>query len=111
MCILLLYKRIFSVKAAYRWSIYSIAVVHILFTIAMVLVVLFGCQPIAKGWNPTLPGSCVTTAPRPFLAGAESINSTVDFVMVILAIFMIRDLNMSTANKLKISLLFIIGGL
>lgn len=109
--ILLLYKRIFSVKKGYRYSIYTIGAVHILFSIAILLVALFGCKPVAKGWNPLMTGSCVTTAPRPFLAGAESINSAVDFIMVILAILMIRELNMSTANKMKVSLLFVVGGL
>ena len=109
--ILLLYSRIFSVNTAYRWWIIGIAVVHILFSIAVLLVALFGCQPISKGWNPPLPGSCVTTAPGHFLAGTESINSGIDFAMVILAIFMIRELNMGTSKKLKISVLFAIGGL
>ncbi|KAI2642651.1 hypothetical protein GGS21DRAFT_184336 [Xylaria nigripes] len=109
--ILLLYRRVFSVKNAYRWAIYTIAVIHIGLIIASILVALFGCHPIAKGWNPALPGWCITTAPHPYLAGTESVNSAIDFAMVILAMIMIRDLNMSLANKLRLSVLFILGGL
>lgn len=111
LCILLLYRRIFAVNDTYRWSIYSIAIIHVGLIISAVLVALFGCHPIAKGWDPALPGTCITTAPHPFLAGVESINSAVDFAMVILVMFMIRELNMSISNKLKVSILFILGGL
>lgn len=91
--------------------IYTIGFIHTTFTTAVVLVVIFGCQPIAKGWDALLPGSCVTTDPHPLLAGTESINSTVDFVMVVLAGFMVQKLRMKTSVKWKLSILFALGGL
>ena len=45
------------------------------------------------------------------VAGAESINSALDFAMVILALWITQKLKISTSNKLKLGLLFTIGGL
>jgi hypothetical protein len=108
--ILLLYNRIFSVNSAYRWSIITVGTVHVCFSVAVILVALFGCNPIETGWNPLVPGTCVTTAPHPFLETNESINSAIDFIMVLLAVLMIRQLTMTTSTKLKLSLLFVLGG-
>lgn len=109
--IIFLYYRVFSVNRMFVIWIYGIGFVHTGFTTATILITLFGCQPIAKGWDAKLPGSCVTTAPHPFLAGTESINSTVDFAMVILAGFMVQRLSIKASTKWKLSILFALGGL
>jgi hypothetical protein len=45
------------------------------------------------------------------VAGLESINSGVDFAMVILAFCMIQPLNISNSTKVKLSLIFAAGAL
>lgn len=109
--LLFLYYRIFGVHRVFALCIYAIAFIHVGLTIAIILTLIFGCRPISKSWIPTLPGECVTNAPRPFLAGTESVNSGVDFAMVILAMVMVHRLQMRTSVKLKLGILFALGGL
>ncbi|KAI2621840.1 hypothetical protein GGR54DRAFT_83775 [Hypoxylon sp. NC1633] len=53
------------------------------------------------------PGTCVDYLAT--VAALESINSGVDFAMVILALFMIRPLNMKMSMKLKLGIIFAVG--
>ncbi|KAH8901541.1 hypothetical protein GQ53DRAFT_7412 [Thozetella sp. PMI_491] len=109
--LLYLYNRVFWVEPAIVRAIYGVGAIHVSFTTAVILIVLFGCQPLAKGWAAALPGSCLTTSPRPFLAVTESINSTIDFAMVIIAAIIVSKMGVRTSTKLKLSILFALGGL
>ena len=107
--LLTFYYRIFSVNRSFvRW-VYSIGTVQIMWCIAMVFVRLFQCKPIAAAYNPTIKGTCLNS--QILLAVGDSINSAIDFVMVGMAVWMVVQLKMSTASKLKLSILFALGGL
>jgi hypothetical protein len=45
------------------------------------------------------------------LAACESVNSAIDFTMIGMAIYIVRELKTSSANKLKLGTLFAFGGL
>lgn len=75
----------------------------------MLYLYLFACRPVSRGWNLMEPGTCLDNPSM--VAGAESINSALDFAMVILALWITQKLKISTSNKLKLGLLFTIGGL
>lgn len=107
--ILFLYHRIFGVKRVYKFWIRTLGVIQILYTIVTSLVSLFECTPVSKYWDPLADGHCINTGA--FLAGVESTNSFVDFAMVILAMFMLRELQVNGQTKLKLSLVFVLGGL
>lgn len=67
------------------------------------------CIPAEKNWDKTVPGRCLNV---PVLLAVDwSINAALAFAMVALGIFMVRTLAMSTQSKVKLGLLFILGGL
>jgi hypothetical protein len=107
--ILLLYHRIFGINRTFSYWIYFLGAMEVAWFIALLPIYLFSCQPISKGWDPLLPGTCVNYDAS--VAGLESINSAVDFAMVILAFCMIRPLNISNSTKVKLSLIFAVGAL
>lgn len=107
--ILFLYHRIFGINQVYTFWIRTLGVIQILYTIVTSLVSLFECTPVSKYWDPLAAGHCINTGA--FLAGVESTNSFVDFAMVILAMFMLRELQVDGRTKLRLSLVFLIGGL
>ncbi|KAI1394962.1 hypothetical protein F4819DRAFT_479949 [Hypoxylon fuscum] len=107
--ILFLYHRLFGVNRNFvRW-IQLIGFIHVAWCIATLCIYLFSCQPISKGWDLLRDGTCVNYLST--VAGCESINSAVDFSLVIAALFMIRPLRMKTSTKWKLAAIFAVGGL
>ncbi|KAF3767166.1 hypothetical protein M406DRAFT_328261 [Cryphonectria parasitica EP155] len=100
MSILFLYHRIFGKNAAYaRWTLF-LGLVQIACTIVEVLVNTFQCAPVRKFWDlKEKDGHCIDTGV--YLVTMESVNSTVDFAMAILAMYMLRDLQMSLRAKIR----------
>lgn len=107
--ILLLYNRIFGVNRVYKIWIKILAGIQVVYTIVTSLVSLFECTPVSLYWDPLATGHCINVGA--FLAGVESTNSFVDFAMVILAMFMLRELQVDGRTKLKLGLVFVLGGL
>ncbi|KAI1423495.1 hypothetical protein F5Y12DRAFT_531367 [Xylaria sp. FL1777] len=107
--ILVLYYRIFSANRTFVLWTYGVATVTMLWFISMFIERLLVCNPPAKLWDPSLPGFCVNS--QIVIAAGESINSLLDFVMIGMAVYVVRKLNISTAQKLQLSIIFAIGGL
>lgn len=107
--ILFLYHRLFGVNPTYTLWIRIIAVVQMLYFATTVITSVLICRPVSKYWSPEMPtGHCINIAA--FLTGVETTNSGVDFAMMFLAIMMIRPLRISTMDKVKLSLIFMMGG-
>ncbi|RWA10607.1 hypothetical protein EKO27_g4505 [Xylaria grammica] len=107
--ILALYYRIFSANRTFVLWTYGVATVTMLWFISMFIERLLVCNPPAKLWNPDLPGYCVNS--QIVIAAAESVNSLLDFVMIGMAIYVVRQLKISASQQLQLSLIFTIGGL
>ncbi|GAP92218.1 putative integral membrane protein [Rosellinia necatrix] len=107
--ILALYYRVFGVNRTYAWWIYGIFAIHSIWAIVVIVLNLAGCQPVEKNWYPLAPGHCISQAVAAI--PEETVNSLIDFAMVILAIVMIRTLQMSSRVKWKLGLLFGLGSL
>jgi hypothetical protein len=105
--VLALYNRIFSIHRDFKMWIYittSIAVAHyVAFCIVQGLV----CRPFAKFFDRTIKGSCLDDVK--IVTSGEITNSIIDFGMIILAMVMIRSLQLSSKIKWKLRFLFGVG--
>lgn len=106
--ILFLFHRLFSIRRTFKYWSWGCGAVQVGYSVATFLVSLLSCQPVSKGWNLVEPGYCINHSI--FLAASETVNSSVDFVMVILAVVMIQDLKMKLSTKWKLGILFGLGG-
>lgn len=106
--ILFLYDRLFSVNKTFVKCMYVTGALQIIYSVVTLFVSIFLCTPIARNWNPMVEGTCIDH--NKYLAGSETINSSVDFAMVVMACFMVWHLKMKQALKWKLVILFIIGG-
>ncbi|CRG92020.1 hypothetical protein PISL3812_09074 [Talaromyces islandicus] len=107
--ILWLYYRLFSVNEAFLYCVWGLGIIQTAWSIATYLVHWLECIPTAKLWEPTLDGHCINSPA--FLAAGETPNSLVDFAMIGLAIWMVQSLRIKTAVKMKLFVIFIMGGL
>lgn len=107
--VLALYYRIFGVRTAYRVWIYVLGGVQ---TIVFILLCIFQallCHPFERYFDRSVPGSCKEDGL--IVLGGELPNSLIDFAMVVLAIFMIRPLQLSSTMKWRLRVVFGLGSL
>ena len=107
--IMALYHRIFGVNRTYLRCIYVLLVLHVLWTLAMIILYGLACKPLSKFWFPLSPGTCMATDVQ--VVAGETVNTFVDFALVVLAMVMIRSINMSNTNKWRLRFLFGLGSL
>jgi hypothetical protein len=104
-----LYYRIFEVAAYFRYEVFVVGSAQIAWGIANVLVRLFFCQPIKATFNPFIKGKCMD--PNMLMLVGEGINGLIDFIMVAMALQIVHKLQLPRIERLKMSVLFAIGGL
>ena len=107
--LLSLYHHLFHVNTTFARWIYSIGSVQVAWGIALVCVRLFQCDPIDATYDPLIPGHCMSS--KIILAVGDSINSLVDFIVIAMAVWIVSQLQMSRSTKVKLSILFALGGL
>ncbi|KAJ5220027.1 hypothetical protein N7468_009231 [Penicillium chermesinum] len=106
---LLLYYRIFGVVQYFRWVLYASAFLVIAYFVACTLAAIFGCWPVAKFWNPSLPGHCVDEVS--FFRWSGIANILLDVLILCLPYPMAWRLQTTLRQKLTLSGLFLLGGL
>lgn len=82
-------------------------VLLILFYTSTTLVKIFACNPRAKIWDPKLPGECVNI---PMLLNTSGLFNTVtDFIILLLPVKAIWNMNMKRQKKIVVVLVFTFG--
>ncbi|KAI9035838.1 Major Facilitator Superfamily protein [Aspergillus affinis] len=107
---LLFLSRIFPWHANSKWFNYTIVATHCL-NCAWLAGIIFGtvfmCNPVEKGWNPTLPGHCGTTSA--LWLGSAIPSVIIDLIILLLPLPKIWTLQMTTTRKMAIIGVFVIG--
>ncbi|KAI0179683.1 hypothetical protein GGR52DRAFT_527986 [Hypoxylon sp. FL1284] len=107
--IMTLYYRIFGINQAYSRCIYALGAIHIIWVLWTILFGILQCSPIRKFWRPALDGHCL---PAGIIAvPTETVNSLIDFALVLLAMHMIQTIRMTKATKWKLRALFGVGAI
>ncbi|KAI1079770.1 hypothetical protein F5B20DRAFT_152276 [Whalleya microplaca] len=109
MSLLYLYHRLFGIDRLFARCIWATGTAQVLWTIVTILVRCLRCQPLSAAWDPRVRGDCVDA--KRYLVGSETTNSTIDFIMVGLALWMVHGLHIRTSTKFKLSGIFVLGGL
>lgn len=67
----------------------------------------FLCRPVAKLWNPSIPGKCLD--PRQYWLSAAGVNMAMDFLVLLLPLPAITQLRLPRKQKLCLVLMFLLG--
>jgi len=67
------------------------------------------CSPMERYWNSSIPGSCINSV-LAFVVTA-GLNVGADIAVLLLPIWLLRDLRMALRQKIALVLLFMTGGL
>jgi hypothetical protein len=69
----------------------------------------FNCTPVAKFWDPSLPGHCINMEALWF--SNASMHITTDIVILIMPIPALRSLDLPRKQRLALMAIFAVGGL
>jgi len=86
-----------------HFGIFSVTVFYVVIFFRSV----FLCDPVARSWNPTLPGHCLKLEITPFTTAIFNILS--DIYVLVLPIPTILNLNMQTHRKIRLLAVFSMG--
>ena len=109
MSILFLYLRIFNVNRSFRYCTWAVMFVTFGYLFSNLWTQIFGCRPIAKYWIPDLLGHCIQTLKADY--GYGSLNFITDLLIFILPLPMVWRLQLSSRDKVGISVIFMIGSM
>ncbi|PYI21865.1 hypothetical protein BO99DRAFT_51725 [Aspergillus violaceofuscus CBS 115571] len=104
--ILLMYARIFPTRN-FRLAAIILGGIAVGWVLAIICVSVFQCDPIAKAWNPTLPGSCINLKGS-FIGNAVP-NIVTDVAILSLPVHVVWGLHASLTHRLSVITVFLLG--
>lgn len=105
--VLALYRRIFGIRRSYLYTIYFIAAFQFVFILSLSLLHGLQCRPLARYWDLKVNGTCLPEIYA--IAYGSVVDSVIDFAMVVLAMIMIKELQLAKNIKWKLRALFGVG--
>ncbi|KAI0025982.1 hypothetical protein F4780DRAFT_1668 [Xylariomycetidae sp. FL0641] len=108
--ILAFYRRMFSIRRTFKTCIWAVAACVSLMTVILLVFPGMQCTPFDLDYfYSSYSASNICTAEASLVLGIEVPNSFFDFILVFLAMFMIRPLQLSSSTKWRLRLLFSLG--
>ncbi|KAL2008122.1 hypothetical protein VTN00DRAFT_8104 [Thermoascus crustaceus] len=101
------YLRIGGFVKSYAYAIYAVIVLVICNQIIFTFVICFGCNPVAKQWDPTIPGTCIDTIRSYYAIAGTSLGF--DVIIILLPIPVLLKLQLYTRQKAVLIGLFCLG--
>ncbi|KAL2003384.1 hypothetical protein VTN02DRAFT_4120 [Thermoascus thermophilus] len=101
------YLRIGGFIKSYAYTIYTVIVLVTCNQIIFTFVICFGCSPVAKQWNPAIPGSCIDTIRSYYAIAGTSLGF--DVIIILLPIPVLLKLQLRTRQKAVLIALFCLG--
>ncbi|OQE29505.1 hypothetical protein PENSTE_c002G02241 [Penicillium steckii] len=105
--LLLLYYRIFGVVRAFRWALWISFGLVIAYFISCTIVSIISCSPVAKFWDPSLPGYCIDEVA--FFRWNGFANMALDILVLCLPYPMAWRLQTSVRQKIILTGIFLLG--
>jgi len=105
--ILILYLRLFKVKRLFRYLDFTLMALAIGYCTSLLLAILFGCQPLARTWNSSIPGKCVKLVAIDFTIGGFNIFT--DAAILVLPLPLIWKLQITRARFIGLFAVFSTG--
>ena len=101
------YLTLFSVNRKFRLIARVWIGVVLAFGVGVVLQTFLLCRPLAKTWNPALPGSCGSMVGA--VIGTSAVNVVVDIGIILLPMPMVWKLQMARSRKIALTITFGLG--
>lgn len=99
-----------SQKPGVRWCIHSLNALNLSLMVAIFVVVIFECSPVAFSWDKTIPGGhCIDEAT--FLIATSALTIFTDILSLALPFWVFLDLKMPMRVKIALLFVFLLGAM
>ena len=88
-------------------AIRLLIVLNALFYAAITVTTVWACNPRHKIWTPSEPGTCISLAAM--LISVAAVNAVSDMTILVLPVYQVWRLQLSTAKKIGVSGVFSTG--
>ena len=105
--ILILYLRLFKVNRLFRYVDFALMALVISYCTSLLLAILFGCQPLARIWNSSIPGTCLNLTAIDFTIGGFNIFT--DAAILVLPLPLVWKLHVTKARMIGLVAVFATG--
>lgn len=104
LCLFML--RIVNRVGIYKLILWAVIFLNSVTTFISIIQLLAGCRPLAKLWNPSGPGVCLPAKVTQAI-GLTNATTTIasDWLVALLPILVLKDLNMARRTKIALSVL------
>jgi hypothetical protein len=109
LAILWLYRRVFSAypRSTFDMTVIVLIVVLVLYYVATDLAKIWECVPRTRAWDQSVPGHCIDSL---MLVNVDGIfNAVTDFIIVIMPLLTVWNMNMVIQKKVYVVLGFTFG--
>lgn len=107
--LLLLYNRVFKSNRTFYVAVRIVGMLNVLWYVGCTMALCLHCIPPRKFWNPLIKGQCIN--PIGFVLAGAILDALLDFAVMILPISVLRRLQMSLQHKIRLAIIFVLGGL
>lgn len=107
---LLFFSRVFPKYGKASWFDYALWTTHglnVAWFVGIIFGTVFMCNPVAKGWDPFLPGTCGPTSA--LWIGSAIPSVVIDLIILTLPLPKIWGLNMNKKRKMGLTFVFLLG--
>ncbi|RDK38987.1 integral membrane protein [Aspergillus phoenicis ATCC 13157] len=101
------YLRVGGFVAAYRWSIIGVVIAVVCNQVIFTFLLTLACNPVAKQWDASLPGTCIDTVASYYALAGTSLGF--DLVIIALPLPVLWSLQLRQAQKIALMALFALG--
>ncbi|EMC98971.1 hypothetical protein BAUCODRAFT_45393, partial [Baudoinia panamericana UAMH 10762] len=101
------YLRLAGFNSTYRRILYAVLGLVVANQLIYTFLLSFACRPVAKQWDPTLPGTCIDQLASYFGLGGSSLGF--DILIILLPFPILQRLQLSLGKKLAVGGLFALG--
>ena len=103
-----MYARIFPSRG-FRVASFIIGGIAVAWVISIICVSVFQCNPIAKAWNTSLPGTCINLKGS-FIGNAVP-NIVTDIAILSMPVHVVWGLHATLTHRLSVIAIFLLGSL
>ncbi|KAG9518134.1 hypothetical protein KCU99_g6534, partial [Aureobasidium melanogenum] len=105
--LLISYLRVAGFNRTYATVVWTVLVSVVISQILFTILLSVGCQPIAKQWDPSIPGKCLNALPIYFALGGTSLGW--DLIIIVLPFPILRRLQLDVHRKVALFAVFSLG--
>ncbi|KAG9959563.1 hypothetical protein KCU61_g7292, partial [Aureobasidium melanogenum] len=105
--LLISYLRVAGFNRTYATVVWTVLVSVLISQSLFTILLSVGCQPIAKQWDPSIPGKCLNALPIYFALGGTSLGW--DLIIIVLPFPILRRLQLDSHRKVALFAVFSLG--